>query len=137
MTATLWERCCGKPKPLPDGPLNALMWTKAIGDTIADKPKHVFRSGQKRGVQGRIKRELRRRSAMEAVIGHLKSDGHMGRNFLKGREGDPTNVVLTAVGYNFSLILKWIRRLCAKIILMINAFIAPGLTPRSKPAVAV
>ena len=95
----------------------------------ADKPKRVFRSGQKRGVHGQIKRELRRRSAVEAVIGHLKSDGHMGRNFLKGREGDHTNAVLTAVGYNFRLILKWIRRLCAKIILMISALIEPKIKP--------
>ena len=95
----------------------------------ADKTKRVFRSGQKRGVQGRIKRELRRRSAVEAVIGHLKSDGHMGRNFLKGREGDHTNAVLTAVGYNFRLVLKWIRLLWTNIILMINALIEPKIKP--------
>ena len=91
----------------------------------ADKPQRVFRSGQKR----EIKRELRRRSAVEAVIRHLKSDGHMGRNFLKGREGDHTNAVLTAVGYNFRLILKWIRRLCDKIILMISTLIEPKIKP--------
>ena len=36
----------------------------------AANPRRVFISGQKRGVFGRIKRELRRRSAIEAVIGH-------------------------------------------------------------------
>jgi IS5 family transposase len=41
-------------------------------------PRRVFISGQKRGVFGVIKRELRRRSAIEAVIGHLKADGHLG-----------------------------------------------------------
>ena len=50
----------------------------------APKPLRVFRSGQKRGVFGAIKRELRRRWAIEAVIGHLKTDGHLGRNDLKG-----------------------------------------------------
>jgi hypothetical protein len=35
-----------------------------------------------------IKRELRRRSAIEAVIGHMKTDGHLGRCHLKGRAGD-------------------------------------------------
>ena len=50
----------------------------------APKPLRVFRSGQKRGVHGQIKKELRRRSAIEAVIGHCKTDGHLGRNFLKG-----------------------------------------------------
>jgi IS5 family transposase len=36
-------------------------------------------SGQKRGVFGVIKRKLRRRSAIEAVIEHMKTDGHLGR----------------------------------------------------------
>ena len=75
----------------------------------APKPGRVFRSGQKRGVHGQIKKELRRRSAIEPVIGHCKSDGHLGRNFLKGREGDHINAVMSAIGYNLRLILKWLR----------------------------
>jgi IS5 family transposase len=74
-------------------------------------PRRVFISGQKRGVFGAIKRELRRRSAIEAVIGHLKNDGHLGRCFLKGRHGDAANVVLSAVGYNLRLILSWLKAL--------------------------
>ncbi len=74
-------------------------------------PRRVFISGQKRGVHGAIKRELRRRSAIEPVIGHMKSDGHLGRNFLKGHAGDQANAVLTAVGHNFRLILKWLKLL--------------------------
>ena len=66
-------------------------------------PRRVFISGQKRGVFGAIKRELRRRSAIEAVIGHMKNDGHLGRCYLKGRDGDAANAILTAVGYNFRL----------------------------------
>ena len=52
-----------------------------------------------------IKHELRRRSAIEPVIGHLKTDGHLGRCHLKGREGDAANVILTAVGHNLRLVL--------------------------------
>ena len=74
--------------------------------------KHrVYRSGQKRGVFGVIKKELRRRSVIEPIIGHLKSDGRLGRNYLKGTLGDQQNAVLTGVGYNFRLLLKWLRRL--------------------------
>jgi IS5 family transposase len=72
-------------------------------------PRRVFISGQKRGVFGIIKRELRRRSAIEAVIGHLKTDGHLGRCYLKGRDGDAANAVLSAVGYNLRLVLAWLR----------------------------
>jgi IS5 family transposase len=59
----------------------------------------VFISGQKRRVTPQIKRELRRRSAVEPVIGHLKSEHRMGRNYLWHREGDAANAVLAAVGY--------------------------------------
>jgi len=74
-----------------------------------ENPHRVFISGQKRGVFGLIKRELRRRSAIEAVIGHMKAEGHLGRCYLKGREGDAANVILTAVGYNLRLVLAWLR----------------------------
>ena len=79
--------------------------------------KHrVFRSGQKRGITPTIKKELRRRSAVEAVIGHLKSDGRLGRNFLKGRDGDKINAILAGAGYNYRLVLKWLRRLFVQIL---------------------
>jgi transposase, IS5 family len=64
----------------------------------AQNPRRVFISGQKRGVFGAIKRELRRRSAIEPLIGHLKAEGHLGRCYLKGRAGDAANAILSAVG---------------------------------------
>lgn len=73
----------------------------------------VFTSGQKRGVTDKIKRELRRRSAVEPVIGHLKSGHRLDRNHLKGRTGDATNALLAAVGYNFRLLIAWITLLWA------------------------
>lgn len=91
----------------------------------APKPLRVLRSGQKRGVHGVIKRELRRRSAIEPVIGHMKSDGHLGRNFLKGRLGDQVNALLSAVGYNFRLILNWLRRLLRLILEAIATMLIP------------
>jgi IS5 family transposase len=74
----------------------------------------VWISGQVRGVTRVIKREMRRRAAVEPVIGHLKSDHRMDRNYLKDREGDRINAVLAAAGYNFKLLLRWLARiLCA------------------------
>ena len=98
----------------------------------APKPYRVYRSGQKRGVHGQIRKELRRRSAIEPVIGHCKSDGHLDRNFLHGRDGDQFNAVMSAVGYNLRLILKWLRNLLRKIIAAIWAAITP--TSALKPA---
>ncbi len=96
----------------------------------APKPLRVFKSGQKRGVHGQIKKELRRRSAIEAVIGHCKTDGHLGRNFLKGRLGDHINAVMSAVGYNLRLILKWLRKLLCKIIVALIAAICSDSHPK-------
>src|SRR5664279_2009738 len=82
----------------------------------ASNPHRVFISGQKRGVFGAIKRELRRRSAIEPVIGHMKAEGHLGRCYLKGTAGDAANSILTAVGYNFRRILAWLRILLCLIL---------------------
>jgi IS5 family transposase len=87
-----------------------------------ENPRRVFISGQKRGVFGVIKRELRRRSAIEPVIGHLKAEGHLGRCYLKGRTGDAANAILSAVGYNFRRILAWLRILLRLFLIAIMRF---------------
>jgi IS5 family transposase len=65
----------------------------------------VYTQGQKRGITPAIKRQFRRRAAIEPVIGHAKQDHRMGRNFLAHREGDAINAVLAAAGYNFRRLL--------------------------------
>src|SRR5438094_463749 len=45
---------------------------------------------------------------VEPVIGHTKAEHRMGRNYLKGRDGDRINAVLAAAGYNFGLLLRWL-----------------------------
>ena len=54
---------------------------------------------------------MRRRAAVEPVIGHLKDDHRMDRNFLAGQHGDAANAVLAAAGYNFKLLLRWFATL--------------------------
>ena len=93
----------------------------------APNPWWVFKSGQMRGVHGQVKKKLRRRSAIEPVIGHCKTDGHLGRYFLKGRLGDHINAVMSAVGYNPRLIIKWLRKPLRKIIADIWTKITPKL----------
>jgi IS5 family transposase len=97
-----------------------------------ENPRRVFISGQKRGVFGVIKRELRRRSAIEAIIGHLKAEGHLGRCYLKGRAGDAANVVLSAVGHNFRRIVAWLRELLCLFLLPLWRMLAnPALLNRA------
>ncbi|MGB0697486.1 MAG: hypothetical protein ACPGOY_17675, partial [Rhodospirillaceae bacterium] len=75
----------------------------------------VFTAGQKRRATPAIKRQMKRRSAVEPIIGHLKNEHRMGRNFLAHKQGDAINPILAAVGYNCRLILKWIRSLRLRI----------------------
>src|SRR6185437_5279088 len=80
---------------------------------------HKFRvwiTGQARRVTKTIRREMKRRAAVEPVIGHLKAEHRLGRNYLKGRDGDRINAVLAAAGYNFSLLLRWLGGLLRALI---------------------
>jgi IS5 family transposase len=68
-------------------------------DYIGDA--QVYKQGGKlKRLTRAVKRKLKRRSATEPTIGHLKTDNRMSRNFLKGAEGDRINAILAAAGYN-------------------------------------
>ncbi|MBM3505671.1 MAG: IS5 family transposase [Alphaproteobacteria bacterium] len=89
----------------------------------------VWISGQPRRVTAIIRREMRRRAAVEPVIGHLKAEHRMDRNHLKDRDGDRANAVLAAAGYNFRLLIRWLGRLLRALFL---AFVYR--TPTTLPA---
>ncbi len=61
------------------------------------------------------RKALKRRQAVEPVIGHLKSDHRMERNWLKGAIGDAIHAVLCACGYNLRLLLRHLALLFARI----------------------
>ena len=65
----------------------------------------VMIAGSKRGLTATMKRELKRRSAIEATIGHMKTDGRLDRNFLLGHAGDAINALLVAAAHNLRLTL--------------------------------
>ena len=48
----------------------------------------------------------RRRSGIEPIIGHAKSDHRMDRNYLKGEEGDKINAILAGCGFNIRKLLR-------------------------------
>jgi len=70
------------------------------------KDKEVFISGQRKGVTSWIKTQIKRRSAIEPHIGHMKSDGKLGRNYLKGVLGDKLNALLCGIGHNLRFIVR-------------------------------
>ena len=69
----------------------------------------VFISGQRKGVTPALRRDIRRRAAIEPVIGHMKSDGRLARCPLKGTEGDMFHAIMCGCGHNIRMILRWIE----------------------------
>ena len=47
----------------------------------------------------------------DSKIGHLKSDGLLERNHLKGTDGDAINAILCAIGHNMRLLAAWLKAL--------------------------
>src|SRR5215212_618473 len=89
------------------------------------RKERVFMAGQRRGLTPTIKRELRRRSAIEPMIGHMKADGRLSRNHLLGAAGDAMNALLVAAGHNLRLILNWLRLFVAWLMAALMSSSAP------------
>ncbi|KTT25688.1 IS5 family transposase [Pseudacidovorax intermedius] len=84
----------------------------------------ILRSGQKRGMTKTLKAMIKRRSAIEPAIGHMKMDGRLARNPLKGALGDALHAVMCGAGHNLRLILAALRLYCARIGLSVQAVVA-------------
>ncbi|WP_029527815.1 IS5 family transposase [Polaromonas glacialis] len=66
----------------------------------------ILRSGQRRGITRTMKAMIKRRSAIEPTIGHMKTEGRLARNPLKGALGDALHAVLCGAGHNIRLMIK-------------------------------
>lgn len=60
----------------------------------------------------RLKTLLKRRQVVEPMIGHMKADGLLGKNWLKGADGDALHALLCGAGHNLRMILRHLRVLC-------------------------
>jgi transposase, IS5 family len=56
-----------------------------------------------------IKREMRRRSAIEPMVGHIQNEHRMGRDYLAREQRDAITAILAAVDHNFRVLLNWLR----------------------------
>lgn len=70
---------------------------------------NVIISGSRKELTTRQKKDLKRRQAIEPHIGHMKSDGKLGRNFLKGVLGDELHALLCGIGHNMRLLANFIK----------------------------
>ena len=77
---------------------------KQVGDTQIILPGRRLKRDSRYQVQKKRQR-CRRRAAIEPLIGHLKSDYRLSRNWLKGFEGDQFNLFMAACAWNLR---KWV-----------------------------
>lgn len=84
----------------------------------------VLISGTRRGLTPKLLADLRRRSAIEPEIGHMKADGRLSRCTLKGTIGDALFAVLCGCGHNIRKILAHLRALLAMILATVLAAIS-------------
>jgi IS5 family transposase len=69
----------------------------------------IYHPGLRRGITRGLRSLIRRRSAIEPAIGHMKTDGKLDRNWLKGALGDAMHAVLCGAGHNLRMILRRLR----------------------------
>ena len=76
---------------------------KMINETSLHTPK------PSKNITKNKRKRHKRRAAIEPIIGHLKSDYRMIRNYLKGINGDAINVMLSAAAMNFKRVMRILK----------------------------
>lgn len=69
----------------------------------------VCHPGLGRGITRGLRAMIPRCSAIEPTIGHMKTDGKLDRNWLKGALGDALHAVVRGAGHNLRMILRTLR----------------------------
>ncbi len=78
-----------------------------VRETVIHVPK-AFSKQLSTYMRRKEKKYFRKRAGVEPVIGHLKADHRLSRNFYKGIFGDNINIMLVAAGFNFKRMMnKW------------------------------
>jgi IS5 family transposase len=77
---------------------------------------HVVDGRKLRKLTRHVRGLYKRRSSIEPIIGHLKNDNGMSKNWLKGEDGDMINALLSGCGYNMRKLLRFFFVLILKLI---------------------
>jgi IS5 family transposase len=91
------------------------MKTQQVGETEVIAPSNG--KGKSAWEKAKLRKAFRRRAGIEPIIGHVKSDCGMERNYLKGEVGDEINAILAGSAFNFR---SWLRKALEKIIFVIK-----------------
>ena len=87
-------------------PIQEVFVDKGYKGHAVDDGIQVHISGKKKGITAWLHKKINRRQAIEPHIGHMKNEGKLGRNFLKGILGDHLNPILCGIGHNLKLIVR-------------------------------
>lgn len=79
--------------------------SRQIGETRIITPSNG--EGKTATEKAKLRKSFRRRAGIEPIIGHVKSECGMQRNYLKGEVGDQLNAILAASAFNFR---SWMRK---------------------------
>lgn len=90
-----------------------------VGQTMIHSPK-IFSKKISRYKQKKLRKGFSRRAAIEPVIGHLKANYRLSRNFYKGIKGDAINVMLAAAAMNFKRMINIWKEFFLAILLNID-----------------
>ena len=71
----------------------------SVNETQIILPKKALKKDN-RYQKDKKRKQCRRRAAIEPIIGHLKSDFRLARNYLKGSIGDHVNLLMAACAWN-------------------------------------
>jgi transposase, IS5 family len=86
----------------------------------------------------RLKQLLKRRQVVEPMIGHMKADGLLCKNWLKGADGDALHAILCGAGHNLRMILRRLRALYYALIAWLMLALSVLIPPiESRPHIAV
>ena len=97
---------------------------KKIGETQILIPTPFNNKTQTKHQQKKLKQAHKKRAAIEPIIGHLKSDHRLNRNFYKGIIGDNINIMLAAMAFNFKRMMnKWKNVFLFYLQKLVNQFI--------------
>ncbi len=84
----------------------------------------IYHPGLRRGITRGLRAMIRRRSGIEPAIGHMKTDGRLDRNRLKGALGDAMHAVLCGAGHNLRMILRKLQFLYAFMLALLLSTLA-------------
>ena len=87
--------------------------SQKIGETQIIAPSNG--QGKSPSEKAKLRKGFRRRAGIEPIIGHVKSDCGMERNYLKGEIGDQVNAILAGSAFNFR---SWLRKAVENLIIV-------------------